>query len=86
LDSFFSGYGLVVGSCKHGNELTGSIKSGDFNSLSRKAPLAWKTGITSRTELTVNVFPYTLTLAGRSKHERRNPAKGTEPASRGITC
>jgi hypothetical protein len=44
---------LVVGSCKHGNERLDIIKSGNFNSLSlsRKTRLAWKTGITSKTEL-----------------------------------
>jgi hypothetical protein len=30
LDSYGSGYGLVVGSCEHGNELSGSKVGGEF--------------------------------------------------------
>jgi hypothetical protein len=32
LDSSSSGYGLVAGSCEHGNELSGSIKGGNLSS------------------------------------------------------
>jgi hypothetical protein len=34
LDLSGSGYKLAVGSCKHGNEPSGSIKVGEFDSLS----------------------------------------------------
>jgi hypothetical protein len=30
LDSYYSGYGPVTGSCKHGNEPVGSIEGGEF--------------------------------------------------------